>query len=338
MSESPISRRGVSLPEGPDRGPGGPIVSVVTPCLNPGPRLTRCLDSVAGQTYPHVEHIVVDGGSTDGTLALLRPRRGLRWISEPDGGQSEAINKGLRMAAGEIVTWLNADDTLVPEAVEWAVEPFRADPAVGWVYGKVLTTWRDRSLVMEPPVELGPESFDQGNPIPQQGTFLAAWALRRVGYLDETLHLAMDFDLWVRLVDAGIVSAHVPRTMGSYEIHEGSKSGTIPWGDFQLEEGTALLKSGRARLAAQRLDRWYWWSAHREIDASLTAGRYGRASREAEAALRNLDPVLSRRRLSLALTRRWPRMVRVLKRLRPRDQAPWMALPMSRSSDGPVRA
>src|SRR6266566_3189808 len=108
-------------------------VSVITPCLNPGDRFVRCLDSVSAQTYGDVEHVIVDGGSTDGAVELARSR-GLRVISEPDNGQTDALNKGFALASGDCLGWLNADDWLVPEAVEHVVETFAANPEVGWVY------------------------------------------------------------------------------------------------------------------------------------------------------------------------------------------------------------
>src|SRR6185312_9310851 len=111
-----------------------PLVTVVTPCLNPGPDLARCLASVRAQSHPAVEHLVVDGASTDGTVERLQGAEGVTWVSEPDGGQAEAINKGFRRARGSIVTWLCADDELRPDAVARAVTALTA-AAAGWVYG-----------------------------------------------------------------------------------------------------------------------------------------------------------------------------------------------------------
>src|SRR3954454_12381822 len=107
-----------------------PLVSIVTPCLEPGERLARCLESVAAQTYPRIEHIVVDGGSTDGTVKELR-KRGVRFVSEPDDGQTQAINKGFALARGDWLGWLNADDVLTTRAVELAVSGARETPGAG---------------------------------------------------------------------------------------------------------------------------------------------------------------------------------------------------------------
>src|SRR5215210_1978105 len=94
-----------------------PSISVITPCMNSAATLQETLDSVRGQAYPQLEHIVVDGGSTDGTLELLHAADDGRWVSEPDEGRVDAANKGLRMATGDVVAWLNADDRYEPGAL-----------------------------------------------------------------------------------------------------------------------------------------------------------------------------------------------------------------------------
>src|SRR5690242_19457333 len=104
----------------------GPLVSIVTPSLNQARWLREAIESVRAQDYPHVEHVVVDGGSTDGTLEILREYDHLRWVSEPDRGQSHALNKGFQLATGEIFGWLNADDAYPPIAVSEAVAALAA--------------------------------------------------------------------------------------------------------------------------------------------------------------------------------------------------------------------
>jgi glycosyltransferase involved in cell wall biosynthesis len=114
-----------------------PLVSIVTPSYNKGTFIERTVLSVKNQTYPRVEHIVIDGGSTDGTLDILRKYSdSCLCISEPDKGQSDAINKGWRMARGDILGWLNADDTYMPWAVETAVKLLSENPDVAMVYGR----------------------------------------------------------------------------------------------------------------------------------------------------------------------------------------------------------
>jgi GT2 family glycosyltransferase len=263
-----------------------PLVSIVTPCLNPGARLERCIRSVQALTYERVEHIVVDGGSSDGTLDLLRANPEVRWVSEPDGGQSEAINKGFRLAGGEILTWLNADDQLVPDSVAVAVAAFRADPALGLVYGdcevfeqggKTLT-WRAWPKLTAPAMEAG-------EVIPQVGAFIAGWALERVGEVDETFHLAMDVDLWIRLVDAGVPSTHLGAVTAVFELHEHSKSGSIPRFEFFEEQARAFAKSGRPRAAALALGRGAATAAlsGKRVRAEALAREIERASQRGRA-------------------------------------------------------
>lgn len=109
-----------------------PLVSIVTPSYNKGCFIEETILSVKNQTYPYIEHIVMDGGSTDGTLDILRKyANNITWLSEPDEGQSDAINKGWRRAKGQILGWLNADDTYMPWAVQTAVEFLAENPDVG---------------------------------------------------------------------------------------------------------------------------------------------------------------------------------------------------------------
>ncbi|HWX08348.1 MAG TPA: glycosyltransferase family 2 protein [Gaiellaceae bacterium] len=232
------------------------LVSIVTPCLNPGERLVRCLDSVAAQTYPHVEHLVIDGGSTDSTVELLR-ERGIRFVSEPDRGQTDAINKGFALGRGAWLGWLNADDVLMPQAVELALVGLEAVPSAGWAYGDN-DLWRDgdrRESTSRPPAHVDASALENGNLIPQAGSVIARWALDRIGPLDEELDLAMDYDLWLRLIDAGVPGVYVPDTLAAFELHGESKSGSIDRSEFRLEWARVLLKSGRGESAALMLGR-----------------------------------------------------------------------------------
>jgi hypothetical protein len=229
-------------------------ISVITPCLNPGDWFARCLDSVAAQSYAEVEHVVVDGGSTDGTVEVARSR-GAIVISESDEGQTDALNKGFKLATGDYIGWLNADDWLVPTALERVVEAFGANPQAGWVYCDCEIRRGSAREVVRPPARLARKTFDFGNRLTQPGTFVARWALERVALLDEDFQLAMDFDLWLRLLDAGVPAAYIPEALAVFEIHSSSKTGSIDLSDFYKEEAFALLKSGRRRPAAASLGR-----------------------------------------------------------------------------------
>jgi Glycosyl transferase family 2 len=244
-----------------------------------------CLDSIAAQTYASVEHVVVDGGSTDGTAELLE-QRGVRFVSERDRGQADALNKGFALARGEILTWLNADDVLAPDAVRLAVEAFEADPTVGLVYGDCTVRWPGNERRWRPRARIDATTFEIGNPIPQQGTFFTRSALERAGPLDEALHLAMDYDLWLRMLAAGVKAAYVPEVLGVFEIHDESKTGTAAPSAFFREEATSLLRTGRRRAAAVALGRAAAADA-REDDGSVPspalAAAIDAAEREADA-------------------------------------------------------
>lgn len=225
------------------------LVTVVTPCLDPGDRLASCLDSVARQTYDRVEHLVVDGGSTDGTVDVLE-RSGVRFVSEPDGGQTDALCKGFALARGDFLTWLNADDTLRPEASEVAVES-----GADWVYGDCDVVEGGRHSLWRPLPDYGPWHVAAGEMIPQPGSFFARSAYDAVGGLDPSFDLAMDVDLWIRLVDAGVRAAYVPRILAEFEIHPASKTGSAGRAAFLLEHALALAKSGRGAAASAAVGR-----------------------------------------------------------------------------------
>jgi glycosyltransferase involved in cell wall biosynthesis len=193
----------VSSAAGADSGqrPWEPVVSVLTPSFNQRSWLVETLGSIASQTYPHLEHIVVDGGSTDGSVDVLRAALPPEsWVSEPDGGQSEALNKAFDRSRGEIIGWLNSDDAyLFDDAVESVVDYFRRNPGVNVVYGHAaLVDETGRLLhVMWMPAysksRLWRENF-----LLQPAVFIRRRVLED-GFLDESFHYTMDHELWLRL-------------------------------------------------------------------------------------------------------------------------------------------
>ena len=293
-----------------------PLVSIVTPTYNMADRLPRCVESVAGQTYPHVEHVVVDGASTDGTKDYLASQTDLKWISEPDQGQSDALNKGFAMADGEIVTWLNADDVLLPGAVAAVVDAFRANPAAGWVYGDLEVRRGDERWVTKPPPRVTTTTFRRGNVVSQPGTFFTAAALEQVGGIDADFHLTMDFELWLRFVAAGIPAVYVPIPLAAFEVHLGSKTGSQGELAFAMEEFRALQKHGQPHAAAMAIDRWYWDETLTRLVALLTSHQYVEARALAREAVGHLHPVASRARLFLWAAVLAPALARRLTRLK----------------------
>ncbi len=185
-----------------------PKVSVVTPSYNQGQFLEQTIQSVLSQDYPNIEYIIIDGGSTDDSKEIIERYADQvdYWVSEPDNGQSDAINKGFRQATGEIIAWLNSDDVYLPGAVSTAVEQFRKNRELTLFYGDcVFIGERGEFLRYFDECEeynrfrlLNCSDF-----IMQPTTFFRRDAAEAVGFLDESLNWAMDWDLWCKLVVAG---------------------------------------------------------------------------------------------------------------------------------------
>jgi GT2 family glycosyltransferase len=298
--------------------PDLPLVSVVTAALDPPlDKLIRCIESVEAQAYPRIEHVVVDGGSTNGALDVLGEHSHIRWISEPDRGQCDAMNKAIfRQSTGELVVWLNADDVLYPGSVEHAAAFFRQDAALGWVYGNLDVDRRGHRHVIKPPKEASREALDFNNiGLIAPGTMFARWALEKVGDLDEDFHMEMDLDLSLRLLEAGVPSRYTPRALALLEIYDGTKSGEVPKRDIALERHNIYLKHNMFQQAGAALALAGRYEISEEIEKALSDGRYSDASAAAAAGLRFMPSVLERHRISFWLTRLFPRGMRAIKQM-----------------------
>jgi glycosyltransferase involved in cell wall biosynthesis len=214
-----------------------PLVSIVTPSFNQAPFLERTMQSVLSQDYPRIEYIVIDGGSTDGSADIIgrHQERLAFWISEPDKGQTDAINRGFARATGEILAWLNSDDTYEPGAVREAVEFLQRNPEAGMVYGDAnLIDGQDAVIGRFPARQTDYRRLRRGFVhIPQQAAFWRADLWRQVGPLDPSFFFAMDYDLWVRLARMAPVRYH-PRLWANFRIHLDSKTvlnDSLGWDD-----------------------------------------------------------------------------------------------------------
>lgn len=178
-----------------------PLVTVVTPSFNKGPYLEETIQSVLNQSYHNIEYIVKDGGSSDETLSILKKYDSdILWKSEPDSGQSDAINKGWKSANGEILAYLNADDIYYPGTIETVVDFFNTHPETKIIYGDgVLTDEAGRIIGNH---KAGPYYYNEllygRNFIFQPTVFFRRELLERIGYIDTALHLTMDLDYWIR--------------------------------------------------------------------------------------------------------------------------------------------
>ena len=203
-------------------------VSNITPTRNQAAYLEQTIRSVLTQVWPGLEYVIVDGASTDGTVEILR-RYGdrLRWISEPDRGQADAINKGIRITRGEIVAYLNSDDFYELDAVRRVVEVFESDPGVDLVYGDCY--YQDDRQGIRKVERSKPATAEDllrvGNVIGQPAAFFRRQALERAGLFDERYTFALDFDMWVRLLRGGR-ARHLPVPLATFRVHAESKTVT----------------------------------------------------------------------------------------------------------------
>lgn len=178
-----------------------PLVTIITPSYNQGRFIEETLLSVLNQDYPNIEYIVMDGSSTDNTLEILKKySTRITWFSEKDKGQSDAINKGFRLAKGEVIAWLNSDDTYLPGAIRKAVDYLYTNPEAKFVYGEGYHISENGEVLERYPTEqfsyshLAETCF-----ICQPTTFWKKEIFETVGFLNTDLQYAMDYDYWIRI-------------------------------------------------------------------------------------------------------------------------------------------
>ncbi|MTT30897.1 glycosyltransferase [Terrilactibacillus sp. BCM23-1] len=204
-----------------------PLVTIITPSYNQGEFIQETIESVLNQDYPYIEHIVVDGGSTDSTLTILKSYRDdprFHFISEPDQGQSHAINKGLKIAKGDIIGWLNSDDTYLPGAISKGVQSLVQHQEWAMVYGKAYATNQNNDILHDYPVECySPQRLFERCIICQPATFIRRKAFKDVGGVDENFFFCMDYDLWIRLAKKYPIG-YLNDYLANARIHDHSKS------------------------------------------------------------------------------------------------------------------
>ena len=203
-------------------------ITVVTPSYNQAAFLEETIQSVLAQRYPHLEYIIVDGGSTDGSVQIIRKyeKHLAWWISEPDRGQTEAINKGMRRASGQVLCYLNSDDVFLPGALHQVAEAFLRHPDWRWITGHYVFfggTWEQNLFITErPPTKLG--TWFARVPITQPATFWRRQVMQKHGLFDETYHYCMDYEYWIRLLVGGEICHLVEYPFAGYRLHEASKT------------------------------------------------------------------------------------------------------------------
>jgi glycosyltransferase involved in cell wall biosynthesis len=206
-------------------GSSGPLVSIVTPTLNMGRFLEETIRSVLEQDYPRIEYVVIDGGSTDDTLQILRRYEGrLRYVSDPDNGQADAVNRGFSLTTGALFAFLNADDTYLPGAVSAAVAAFADHPEAGMVYGDAWHVDEAGGQIAPYPVEhFDARALARRCFVCQPASFLRRETFAKAGMLDANLRFAMDYDLWIR-VSRRDHMVKIDRYLATSRIHGGAKT------------------------------------------------------------------------------------------------------------------
>jgi glycosyltransferase involved in cell wall biosynthesis len=210
---------------------GLPTISVVTPCLNGASTLSQTLASVREQGYRAVEHIVVDAGSTDGTLDVLAAAPGISYTSEADRGLADGLNKGIRLSHGEIIGWLNADDLYLPGALDAVARAYQAHPDALWITGPCVIIGADGNEIRRAATAYKNfflRRYRYGlyltqNFVSSPATFITRAGLERVGEFDVDLKYSMDYDIWLRLAKLSDPLI-VDQPLAAFRMQEGTLS------------------------------------------------------------------------------------------------------------------
>ena len=202
------------------------LVSIITPSFNQAEYLEQTIQSVLTQDYSEIEYIIVDGGSTDGSPEIIKKYADQLhwWVSEPDQGQGEAINKGVGQASGDLIAWLNSDDLLAPGAVRAAVRVFEEHPDLGMVYGNAISIDRNGRPLND--MRFGNftwEDFARFQIICQPAVFLRRQTFLSAGAIDPSYHFLLDHQLWLR-VTSRFPTQHVPQVWAFARHHPGAKN------------------------------------------------------------------------------------------------------------------
>lgn len=203
-------------------------ISIVTPSYNQGSFLEETISSVLEQNYPNLEYIVIDGGSTDESVAIIRKyaKHLAYWVSEADNGQSHAINKGFRKSTGELVNWLNSDDLLEPGALNTLADAVRAVPGMDIFYGdyKAIdaysnTIYRRKAGPFHRPCLYWGRQLSS-----QPAVFFKRSLLEKHGWIDEDNHFCMDTEFWIRCAMNGATFHQIKRIIGLTRVHQDTKT------------------------------------------------------------------------------------------------------------------
>jgi len=207
-----------------------PKISIVTPSYNQGEFLESTINSVLSQNYPNLEYIIVDGASTDNSVDIIKKYESslAYWVSEPDKGQSNALNKGFRRVTGELVGWLNSDDLYMPNTLKTIGEYFKNNAKADMAYGdQADIDEKGRVFRALRSLKFSRLAFlSRGRLISQPTAFFKRKIFGEIGYVDESLPWVMDYEFFLRIAFAGYHIHHIPQILAKFRYHKGSKTVT----------------------------------------------------------------------------------------------------------------
>jgi glycosyltransferase involved in cell wall biosynthesis len=259
---------------------GMPLVTIVTPSYNQGEFIADAIESVLGQDYPAIEYFVMDGGSTDGTLDVLRGYGDrVRWTSGKDGGQSDAIAKGFAKGTGKYIAWMNSDDRYLPGAISAAVAELEAHPEAALVYGQGDFVDREGRFISRC-AHIEPWNHERlqrtVNFILQPATVFRRDAYDAIGGIDASLHYVMDYDLWLRF-SARFPVRHIPQVLAQARAYGDTKTET--GGLRRMEEMERMVRRDTGHGLPSSYRREMRIALHGAFRDAVRARRPGRAAR-----------------------------------------------------------
>jgi glycosyltransferase involved in cell wall biosynthesis len=259
--------------------------SIIVPCLNHARLMERTIQSVLSQDYEPLELIVVDGGSSDGTVEILqRYSEDIKWVSEKDRSQSDAYNKGYRMSSGEVIGSLGAGDMYPPGAIEKAASYFQEHSDVDVIYGGCLKVDEEGRITGKHATEEFnyDRLLNQADYINQEAAFIRRKVLEKVGFMDVELHYAMDLDLWLRIGKSGEFKIRrVPDTLAIFLSHHDRKTSGQSRGvrERYWQEILMVTKRHGRKFFSARRRRYYWYRLRALVPPKSTF--LGRLARQA---------------------------------------------------------
>lgn len=251
----------------PNKPPGDsqwPRITIVTPSYNQGQFIEETIRSVLLQGYPNLEYIIIDGGSTDNSAEIIRKYEPwlAYWVSEPDQGQTHAINKGFSRASGDILAWLNSDDFYYPHTLHTIANTFSLQKDAGLIYGTAAIVNKDgQELSIYPTRQIRPDvwrmQYWKHWPVPQPAAFVSRTAYDDLGGLDESFNFSLDYEWFNRIADK-YSAYYIDKTLATYRIHSDSKTST-QWEDTKHSFYRECLKANVKLAPPWYPHNWKFW-------------------------------------------------------------------------------